>query len=371
MARRTFIDTANAARLLPTVPDLKLGGVGVPIFETLAEAVAWEAKNPGKRALTMEPSTPDTTPPTPGRLGVTVSDTSARLTVSGEWDDRAVTEYAFRVNGGSWSQWQASNVWEAKGLRPGTEYTFEWKVRDRAGNEATGGRVKETTLLAPLVKKAPNEIEGLLNWWDASDSSTVQKDGAAVTGWVSKVHPSDVLKPSINDGVVSTAPVSGRTGLAFGQAGPSGLYGSSSGTGSAPLTWWGVVRVDDTSLSSNLFGHRTYEVGTNPVSKAIIIQGLATGVRIEQGELAFIAIEVNAGKTARARKNSTEVTHTINRAGGFSNMHVGGRIHAVSGEVVGELRGVVCEVGVHEGIMSDTDWGALWAHMAEKWSIGA
>ena len=129
------------------------GGVGgsVPIFATLAEAQAWEAKNPGKKALTLEPSTPDTTAPTPGVLSVTTSQTSATLTVSGASDDRGVAGYAFKVGSGAWSAWQDSGSYTASGLTQSTSYTFQHKVKDAAGNEALGASVAKSTTAAPVA----------------------------------------------------------------------------------------------------------------------------------------------------------------------------------------------------------------------------
>lgn len=160
MARRTFIDTANAARLLPTVPDLDLGAGDVPIFSTLALADEWEAKNPGKRALTLEPSTPDTTPPTPGVLKVEPSDVSVVLRVDGARDDRVVTGYSFRVNGGAWSPWQSASEFTSSGLPPSTPGFAQHRVRDAAGNEATGAQVQFTTTAVPAGPSLPWMPEG-------------------------------------------------------------------------------------------------------------------------------------------------------------------------------------------------------------------
>lgn len=121
----------------------------VPIFPTLAEALAWEADNPGRTALTLEPSTPDTTPPSPGVLTVEPGHVSADLTVSGASDDRAVTGYAFRVGSGAWSAWQAEPTFTAGGLSAATSYAFQHRVRDAAGNEATGTAVSATTTANP------------------------------------------------------------------------------------------------------------------------------------------------------------------------------------------------------------------------------
>ena len=130
--------------------------VGIPIFPTLAEARAWEAKNPGKTALTTEPQTPDTAAPTAGTLSVTPSNTSAMLTVSGARDDRTVAGYSFRVGSGAWSPWQSSPSYTAAGLSPTTAYSFTHRVKDSAGNIATGSPVQATTTATPPL--APGDI---------------------------------------------------------------------------------------------------------------------------------------------------------------------------------------------------------------------
>lgn len=130
--------------------------VGIPIFPTLAEAQAWEAKNPGKTALTTEPQTPDTIPPTAGTLSVTPSNTSAMLTVTGARDDRAIAGYSFRVGSGTWSPWQDSASYTATGLTPTTGYTFTHRVKDAAENITVGAPVQATTTATPALK--PGEI---------------------------------------------------------------------------------------------------------------------------------------------------------------------------------------------------------------------
>lgn len=130
--------------------------IGIPIFPTLAEARAWEAKNPGKTALTMEPQTPDTAAPTAGTLSVTPSNTSAMLSVSGARDDRAVAGYSFRVSSGTWSPWQSSHTYTAAGLSPNTGYAFTHRVKDATGNIATGAPVQATTTATPPL--APGDV---------------------------------------------------------------------------------------------------------------------------------------------------------------------------------------------------------------------
>ena len=125
----------------------------VPIFETLAQAVAWEAENPGRIALTIENQEPDTVPPTSaGILTVSPGDVYADLSVAGASDDRGISGYAFRVNAGAWSAWQAEPEYKATGLTASTSYTFQHKVRDVGLNEIEGVAVtEETTAVPPLL----------------------------------------------------------------------------------------------------------------------------------------------------------------------------------------------------------------------------
>ena len=141
-------------------PDLKgepgEGGGGiagaVPIFESLAEARAWEEANPGRLALTLEASIPDTVPPNPGTLSVSVDATWADLTVTGATDDHGITGYAFSSdNGTTWTAWQDAPPARLEGLTASTEYTFRHRVRDAALNVSEGGAVVQSTLAGPFL----------------------------------------------------------------------------------------------------------------------------------------------------------------------------------------------------------------------------
>lgn len=121
---------------------------GVPIFETLAEAEAWEAANPGKTALTLEgqePPEPDEAP-IPGSLQVLPADVSASLTVTGASDAEGDIEYSFRMDSGAWTDWQQGSEYRAEGLSKSTTYQFQHRVRDTAGTIVEGVSVEGTTL---------------------------------------------------------------------------------------------------------------------------------------------------------------------------------------------------------------------------------
>ena len=140
------------ARLPALAEELKLGGGGVagsvPIFATLAEAQAWEAKNPGKTALTLEKVEPDTTKPTAGTMTVTPDGTSALFQISGATDNRSTAlKYRISVDGGTtYTAWQTDPVFTIQGLKVSTAYTAVHQVSDSADNIATGAVVEFTTL---------------------------------------------------------------------------------------------------------------------------------------------------------------------------------------------------------------------------------
>ncbi|WP_138983772.1 fibronectin type III domain-containing protein [Brachybacterium paraconglomeratum] len=124
----------------------------IPIFPTLAEALAWEAANPGRTALTTESQEPDVTPPSsPGILAVQPSDVSAALSVTGAEDDRGITGYSFRVGSGEWSEWQSAPVFTMTGLSRDTDYSFQHRVRDVGGNSVEGVAVQSRTLVEAPV----------------------------------------------------------------------------------------------------------------------------------------------------------------------------------------------------------------------------
>ena len=93
------------------------------------------------------PSAPDETGPTAGTLGVVLTSTTADGTVTGAADETELhaTPYSFRVDAGTWSAWQAGATYEWTGLTASTEYDFQHRVRDAAGNITEGTVVTDST----------------------------------------------------------------------------------------------------------------------------------------------------------------------------------------------------------------------------------
>lgn len=126
------------------------GGATIPIFRTLAEAQAYEDANPGKMALTVQPSGVDTEPPVAGALAVDPGDQYADLTVTGASDNFLSVEYSFRAGAtkgaGTWSSWTTDAEYSLGSLTKNTTYYFQHRVRDGAGFIVEGTPVQATTL---------------------------------------------------------------------------------------------------------------------------------------------------------------------------------------------------------------------------------
>ena len=122
----------------------------------------------------------DVTNPTPGTLASSaITSSGFTLTVSGASDAGGLhaTPYAYSTdNGSTWSAWQAGATYNATGLAASTAYQVRHKVRDAAGNEATGTAVTVTT--------SSDAITLVSDDFNRADSSTGL--GTATTGqlWV-------------------------------------------------------------------------------------------------------------------------------------------------------------------------------------------
>lgn len=120
-------------------------------------AVVWRRNSQGswgyqvvQDSWTTPTPTPDTTAPVAGTLAVTVTDVKADLTVSGASDDRGYVQFSFsKDNGATWTAYQDSSAYTFTGLTASTAYTFKHRVKDTAGNVATGTAVSKTTAAAP------------------------------------------------------------------------------------------------------------------------------------------------------------------------------------------------------------------------------
>ena len=174
----------------------------IPIFPSLAEAEAWEAANPGRTALTTESQAPDVTPPVPGTLHVTPAHTYATLSVDGASDDRPGLRYAFRVDAGAWSAWQADVEYVAGGLTKLTGYLFQHKVIDGAGHEVVGASVSATTTETPPAD------------WGAYDSTVTGMDPYLFLPLTADASNGGTASVTFtNNGGVFGAPIAGTTGV--------------------------------------------------------------------------------------------------------------------------------------------------------------
>lgn len=206
--------------------------------------------------------TVDTTAPTPGTLGVTTTDTTADLTVSGASDNERLhaTPYSYsRDAGATWTAWQAGATYKYTGLTASTSYTFQHRVRDATGNISVGTAVTKSTAATPTATVDVTEdfnvaagtsyagkttTTGALAWVDAQggniflSSAAVAVDGTRATGGGARLDPTvasasvaidfvvDPTKPAERVGLWMLGPAATGTPSVFVQ-----VRGSSNGTG--------------------------------------------------------------------------------------------------------------------------------------------
>ena len=136
-------------------------------------------------------ATPDTTAPVAGTLAVTVTDVKADLSVSGASDDRGYVQYSFsKDNGTTWTAYQDGSTYTFTGLTASTAYQFRHRVKDAAGNTATGTAVSKTTNATPP-------------WGSVYADDFTAPDGTALVGRAVPTAPT----PTTYQQVVTSSPV--------------------------------------------------------------------------------------------------------------------------------------------------------------------
>lgn len=150
-------------------------------------AVVWRRNSQGswgyqvvQDSWTTPAPTPDTTAPVAGTLGVTVTDVKADLSVSGASDNRGYVQYSFsKDNGSTWTSYQDAAAYSFTGLTAATPYTFRHRVKDAAGNVATGTTVSKTTAAAPSALADSIKALAPVGYWKLNETSgTVAADSS-------------------------------------------------------------------------------------------------------------------------------------------------------------------------------------------------
>lgn len=345
----------------------------VPIFETLAEALDWEAANPGRKALTVEPQTPDVEPPTPGALAVSPADVSALLSVTGASDDRAVTGYAFRRDTGAWSSWQVGSTFTVRGLTPSTSYDFQHKVRDGAGNEAVGAAVTESTVATP--PKAPSEIGALWGHWDASVAGSLTTSGTAVSAWGDLTDSSRSLVQATPAQQPMTATLGGKTAVQFDRSTQDFMrYQSSFSIDTAVgYTLCCVARFDDDDLTvSQVVASFSGGVALGRRAPDGLIQSLGipvfngpSGITAAAGDIVFLSATMKAGGPSTVRVSGTTGGTDFAAPSPIPNTNFDvGRSAPTNGFFASVTAG---EVWVHDRPLTAAELDSLHLYAQQKW----
>lgn len=218
----------------------------VPIFPTLAEALAWEAENPGRVALTTEDTTPDTVPPTWAATFTVATPNGGTADVTASalaQDDRGVVGYEVSLNaGGSWGPVARTGLtFRISGLSPVTAYPDVFlRARDAGGNVAS---LKVPSFTTPdSLAPAPSDFE---YQWEASSLA------ATPTAWVDSKQGLSV-------------PLRGAVGSVTASGGTATFTSTSRGFGpvtpptpiSTTATIAAVVRVTDTANLASILGSK-------------------------------------------------------------------------------------------------------------------
>lgn len=323
------IDARTKATMRADLPalakELKIGGVdgSVPIFATLAEAQAWEAANPGKKALTLEPSTPDTTAPTWNATLTVGTPTDKQVVVTASalaTDDRAVTGYEVTYNGTNWSAITPSGKnFTLSGSAGQTYAGTKLRAKDAAGNVSAALSVPSYTMAAtPPTPPTPPTLA------DTFDGKTGPLPGQLTTtggkAWQAAKNTDFGSTVTTDSGVLAA---SGGAAVGPGLA----LVDTGQTTGQLTCTY----AFNGASSLRFGFGHKS---GTAVQGAGVTVQLTPTGVSIFLGNAAL----PNAGLAqppAQGTLTITITTTTVTVSANGSTLATGTLTRAVPGTLAG------------------------------------
>lgn len=183
----TVLLAAGASWEFSTEP----GAESVAVFRPRADLSAWVCEGCWI-SVTTAMANADVTPPAPGALSsYAVSDTNFGLSVTGASDAIGLhaLPYDFSTdNGTTWAGWQAGSTYTKTGATPSTAYTCKHRVRDAAGNSATGSAIVVTTTANPTdttnpVWSATFTMGTPTETTVTATASAMATDNVAVTGY--------------------------------------------------------------------------------------------------------------------------------------------------------------------------------------------
>ena len=375
-----IVTDAELRRQLPALAkELKIGGVdgSVPIFPTLAEATAWEAANPGKRALTLEPSTPDTTAPTWNATLTVGTPTDKQVVVTASAlasDDRVVAGYEVTYNGTTWSAITPSGKNFTLSGTAGTAYSStKLRAKDAAGNVSPALAVPSYTMAAtpPPVAKTPAEIGSLWGHWDASVAGSLTLSGENVTAWAGITANARTASQATAAQQPVTSTINGKTAVKFNRASSQFLRHQSTFTIDATVgyTAVAVVRWDDSDYSAaqSVFSF----AGAGGIKRrppdGVVVSNTPnangpSGVKPTAGQVHIVAVRAQNGV---ATVWSTGVGHTTTAGTPNPSAALDFGRFAGGGSDYGNV--TIAEMWTHERALTDDELASLRQYAQQKW----
>lgn len=303
-------------------------------------AVVWRRSASGswgyqvvQEAWTTPAATPDTTAPVAGTLAVTVTGTTATLTVSGASDDRSIQSYEWSKDGGT--TWPARTTGPSHtftGLAPSTSYTWRHRVTDGTN----------VTLGVPITKATTEHIpagayddavlaDAPLYYWPLDDpaGSTSARNLGSAASTTSSVAGVTFGAAGLGDGPTSASfdgtgsvALTGPTAPAMTASSMEVIYQRNGGGGIPNL-----VYLFGDSWSIKLYSGFTYKCGSSTyvASGTTLPAGRAHLAAVWNG--AEVIFYVNGSEVSRKAYTST-----------FNGGTFGGSLG--SGGYVGSLAGV-------------------------------
>ena len=360
--------TTGATTFKANGVDTPLGAYTAVVWRRTAQGSwGYQVVQDGWTTPTPAPA-PDTTAPVAGTLAVTVTDVKADLSVSGASDDRGYVQYSFsKDNGSTWTTYQDSASYTFTGLTASTAYQFRHRVKDAAGNVATGAAVTKSTAAPPPTPKSPEAIGALTMHYDPSVTSSVTSASGAVSALADSAGGHTLLQATAANQPTLTT-VNGKQAVKFVASSLQSLATASADyfTFNSATGWTiaGVVRMDSGTLNTYLWSLTGSEVlrnGNSALYANVIPVSNAAG-KLDTGVVSFFAVTATAS-ALEIRVGSTSATKAVSGAVDPTQS----LIMARRANNTGHSDMTLCQWWAHGKALTGSELDSLHAYAKDKW----
>lgn len=230
-----------------------------------------------------------------------------------------------------------------------------------------------------IIDFLPTNIENLLVWLDASDTSTIVESSNSVSQWNDKRLPFSHVTQLIgsNQPLTNTRTENGLNVIHFNGTSHF-LEFANDDIFNSPVTIFAVARSDDASGFQNIIGRQNAGIDgtgflryTGTSASQVVIRGTTDNTinyTITRNKVNIFVVRYDNGQNSSFKADGGSFINASNPLAGYSNRtdfnaQIGKRPDATSNY----LNGAVCEVLIYNRVLTNQEVSLVENYLNNKW----